>query len=44
VQNIKDVPEQYLKINDVAVNQAIKSGLREIAGLKITEEKTAIVS
>jgi hypothetical protein len=39
VTNISIVPVEYLKVDEVAVNKAIRAGAREINGLDIIEEK-----
>jgi septal ring factor EnvC (AmiA/AmiB activator) len=37
VLDLKDVPQEFLSINDKAVNEAIRSGVREIKGVRIFE-------
>lgn len=41
--NIRTVPDQYLQINEPAVNRAIREGVREIPGLRIYQEETLAV-
>ena len=36
------IPREYLKLDEVKVNGAIKAGMREIAGLKIFEKETIV--
>ena len=43
VTDLENVPTKYLVIDKVAVNQAIKSGIREIPGIRIFETETAII-
>ena len=38
------VPLRYLTVDDVAVKQAIKEGLRQIPGLKIFDEGQSAIS
>ena len=38
IANMREIPIEYLEINDLCVKQAIKSGLRSIPGLKIYKE------
>lgn len=40
VKDLKQVPEQYLEINEKAIKNALKLGVLEIPGLEIYEEKT----
>lgn len=45
IKNISRIPRAYMIVNDRAIKQAIKSGVRKIAGLEIYEEtKTKIRS
>jgi hypothetical protein len=39
IVNEKEVPREYLTTNDKKIDEAIKSGIREIRGLKIYQEK-----
>jgi len=39
IVNIKKIPAKHLLLNAVSVNEAIKGGAREIAGLKIAQRK-----
>jgi len=43
VLDISLIPGKYLVVDKVAVNQAVKSGIREIPGMRIYETETAII-
>jgi len=43
VLNISLIPGKYLVVDKVSVNQAIKSGIREIPGIRIYETESAII-
>lgn len=43
VTNLSDVPAEFLQINEQAVRQAIKNGVRDIAGLKIYQKPSIAV-
>jgi regulator of protease activity HflC (stomatin/prohibitin superfamily) len=43
VENLGEVPRQYMVLDVTAVRAAIKSGVREIPGLKIYEERKTLV-
>jgi hypothetical protein len=43
VTDLAIVPTKYLVIDKVAVNQAVKSGIREIPGMRIYEIETAVI-
>ena len=43
VWDISLIPGKYLVVDKVAVNQAIKSGIREIPGIRIYETESAII-
>lgn len=43
VQDIKQVPTEFLMVNDKAVREAIKNGIHEIAGLKIYQKPTVAI-
>lgn len=41
VEDLTKVPVQYLQVDSVAINAAIRSGMRDIAGIKVTEYEEA---
>jgi hypothetical protein len=43
VLDISLIPPKYLVVDKVAVNQAVKSGIREIPGMRIYETESAII-
>ena len=43
VLDISLIPGKYLMVDKVSVNQAIKSGIREITGIRIYETESAII-
>ena len=43
VEDISKVPVEFLSINSVAVNSAIKSGVREIPGIKIFQKSSVSI-
>ena len=43
VEDLSKVPVEFLSINSVAVNQAIRSGVREISGIKIYQKSSVAV-
>jgi hypothetical protein len=43
VLDISLIPPKYLVVDKVAVNQAVKSGIREIPGIRIYETESAII-
>jgi hypothetical protein len=43
VLDISMIPGKYLMVDKVAVNQAVKSGIREILGIRIYETESAII-
>lgn len=43
LEDIKQVPAEYLEVKKTAVNQAVKAGIREIPGIKIYETEKAVL-
>ena len=43
ILDISLIPGKYLMVDKVSVNQAIKSGIREITGIRIYETESAII-
>ena len=43
LQDAKDVPLEYLCVDEEKVNQAIKNGIRNIPGLKIVQQTKTII-
>ncbi len=43
VLDISLIPGKYLIVDKIAVNQAVKSGIREIPGIRIYETESAII-
>lgn len=43
VEDIKQVPAEFIVINEKAVREAIKNGARDIAGLKIYQKPTVAI-
>jgi len=43
IVNAAAVPREYLIVNDAAIRAAVKSGAREIAGVRIFEKQSALV-
>ena len=43
VTDLALVPTKYLVIDKISVNQAVKSGIREIPGIRIFETETAVI-
>lgn len=43
IVNIKDVPSEYLTVNTTVIRSAIRSGVREIPGLKIYQKPTVAI-
>lgn len=43
IENIKDLPAEYLTVNAPAVRAAIRAGVREIPGLKIYQKPTVAI-
>jgi hypothetical protein len=43
ILDISLIPAKYLVVDKVSVNQAVKSGIREIPGIRIYETESAII-
>ena len=43
LENIDEVPRQYLILDKVSINKAVRAGVREIAGIKIFEKHETII-
>jgi hypothetical protein len=41
--DIRIIPGKYLIVDKITVNQAVKSGIREIPGIRIYETESAII-
>ena len=44
LKSFKDLPDEFKMTNDVAINQAIREGKREIKGLRVYEDEVLAVS